>query len=301
VSNESAIWKILVLAVGLLTAAVPAWVAYDMYGRGSIPEKQVELFQLTTISPLRDLSVLGQKVDVLLRYQDQTFKNLVITSAWITNKGRSPILPADFYEPFSVTVDEPWKIIAVEDRGLMSPEIRVHWKRASDTRFEAEPLLLNPGDRLDPVVYLTNTNASDMTSFASGAKEPVVRWNTRIANLRAFSKPPDLLSDDFGIMVSLSGWALPFTLVAATLFQALYLHLLLRAGLLRNWGWWQILLVLLTSLLAYAAAESIATYLFPGTLYRFMGVSHWLNAPWIVIHIVVIVVLYSRTRRYLLI
>src|SRR5262249_33243534 len=145
-SRERVVWNVLGLIVGLLTAAVPAYVTYDTYGRGTIPEKQIELFELTTINPLRDLSVLGRQASFTLKYQDETFRNVSIISAWITNKGRTPILPSDFYENFSVTVTKPWKIVAVEGKPTF-PEIRAHWKRVSDTRFEADPILLNPGDR----------------------------------------------------------------------------------------------------------------------------------------------------------
>jgi hypothetical protein len=293
-NHENRVWNILGLIVGLLTAAVPAYVAYDVYGRGPIPEKQVELFQLMTINPLQDLSVLGQDANFVLKYQNQTFKNLVITNAWITNKGRSPILPGDFYEHLSVSVDKPWKIIAVEDKGIMSPGIRLHWKRVTDTRFEADPTLLNPGDRLDPVVYMTNT---DLTDVAPARSEPALRWNVRIANLREFSSPPNPFGNYFGVAVQLTGWALPFTLLAATLFQALYLRLLVRGKFLRGWGWWPIILVLLTSLLAYAAAESSATYLFPESLYSILGVDHWINAPWIILHVIVVCFLYWKARQ----
>jgi hypothetical protein len=207
-------------------------------------------------------------------------------------------LPTDFYENLSVTVDRPWKIIAVENKEFLSPEIRLRWKRVNDTRFEAEPVLLNPGDRVDPVVYLTDTEFVDMGSptSAAGRKGPVLRWNARIANLRGFSDPPDLLANESGIVVQLSGWALPFTLFAAVLFQALYMQLLSRAGFLPDWSWRSTSLVLCASLLAFAAAESSATYLFPNYLTRMTGVNHWLNAPWIVAHVFALLFLYWKAR-----
>jgi hypothetical protein len=80
-SGESTPWKILPVVVALLTMAVPAYVAYDIYGRGPIPEKRVELFQLTTINPLQDLSVLGERASFVLKYQNQIFENIVIANA----------------------------------------------------------------------------------------------------------------------------------------------------------------------------------------------------------------------------
>lgn len=295
-SDKDALWKILGVVVAVLTIAVPAYVAYDIYGRGPIPEKRLELFQLTAINPLRDLSAFGERASFSLRLEKQRIDNLTIVGAWITNKGGVPILPSDFYEKLSVTVEKPWKIVAVENRGIFSPEIRVSWRRVSETRFEAEPLLLNPGDRIEANVYLTDTEFQGGASAATGGREPVLKWRVRIANLRGFSDPPDLLADGFGIQVRLSGWALPFTLFAAMLFQALYIHLLFRAGFLQDWTWRSIIVVLCASLLAFSAAEASATYLFPDHLTKLLGVDHWLNAPVIVAHALALSLLYWRAR-----
>jgi len=298
-SDQSTPWRILTAVVVLLTIAVPAYVAYDIYGRGPIPEKRVELFQYAQIDPLRDLSTLGERASFSLRLEKQTINNLVIVRASLENKGGVPILPTDFYEKLSVSVDKPWKIVAVENRSIISPKIQLRWKRVSDSRFEAEPALLNPGDRVDTTIYLTNTEFSDGTSPERGWKEPDVKWDARIANLRGFSEAPDPLArfgGGFGIVVRLSGWALAFTLVAALLFQALYLHLLSRAGFLRDWRWPSISLVLGASMLAFAAAEGSATYLFPDYLTEMTGVDHWLNAPVIIVHALALFFLYWKAR-----
>jgi hypothetical protein len=71
-SDESTPWKIVAIVVALLTIAVPACVAYDIYGRGPIPEKRMELRQLTPINPLGDLSALGDKATFSLRIEKQT-------------------------------------------------------------------------------------------------------------------------------------------------------------------------------------------------------------------------------------
>lgn len=39
--GEDRLWQILLILVGLLTVFVPAYVSYDLYGRGTAPEKKV--------------------------------------------------------------------------------------------------------------------------------------------------------------------------------------------------------------------------------------------------------------------
>jgi len=180
---------LLTLSAALLTAAVPAYVAYDLWGRGAVPEKRVELNEFLAINPIRDLSSLGDKVSLSFRMGDQTIDNLVIARAWLTNAGTSPILPSDFYQNISVNVEQPWKILAVEHEKTTSA-ISFKWKKINDTRFEAEPALLNPGDRIYTNIYLTNTQFKEATAKKEYL-DPNIVWNARIVNLRGFTTPPN--------------------------------------------------------------------------------------------------------------
>jgi len=58
-SAENRLWQVLSIVVALLTAAVPAYVSYDVYRRGPAPEKRVELIRMPLIDPMGDLSALG--------------------------------------------------------------------------------------------------------------------------------------------------------------------------------------------------------------------------------------------------
>jgi len=298
-SAESGFWKVITLMVILLTAVIPAYVAYDLYSRGSAPapEKRVELLRLPPLNALWDISTEGNKVKLTLN--EQPLDNLFTVQAMIKNMGSVPILPSDYYEKLSVSVQEPWKIVNV-DNSFSKAFVQLHWKRVDDAKFEAEPALLNPGDIVYTKVYVTNTKLGSFSALEK-SNEPQVAWSARIVNLRAFSEPPSILErvqrKQFGIQVELSGWALPFTLVTALLFQALYLHLLSCAGFLRGWNWHTIALILCASLLGFAAAESIATYLFGNLRTEMFGVDHWVNAPWIIIHILVLWLLFWRGRK----
>jgi hypothetical protein len=296
-SDESLFWKVLSLVVILLTAFVPAYVAYDLYSRGPSPEKHIELERVPTIDALRDISQEGIRVKLTLN--EQPIDNLSISSATIKNAGSVPVLPIDYHEKLSVSVNEPWKIINVNN-SYPKHFVQLHWKRVNDTKFEAEPALLNPGDIVSTKVYLTNTKFGAI-SILDKASEPQVTWSVRIVNLPAFYEPPSFLErvqgKYFGFEVNLSGWGLPFTIVAALLFQALYLHLLSCAGFLNGWNWRVIAVILCVSLLSFAAAESSATYLFGNIRTEIQGVQHWANAPFIMIHILVLCFLYRKARK----
>ena len=232
--------------------------------------------------------------------EDQIIDNIVVVQTVLSNLGDAPIIPSEYHENFSVTAFKPWKIIAVENspRLLFRSPVQFRWKRVSDTKFEAAPALLNPGDMVSTSVYLTNTQ---FDAFATEkGPEANVEWNARITNLRRFSEPPDIFervrSRNFGIQVQMQGWALPFTIVCALLFQAVHLHLLSRAGFLHGWSGYSIGLILCVSLLSFAAAESSATYLFESDTTEIYGLNHWLNLPPILANILALVYLDRKAK-----
>lgn len=293
------IWKTIGTLVVAATAAVPVYVSYDLWGRGSAPEKDVELTRFGIINPLRDLSfITGGGTSLSLRFNDQPADNLVIASTQLKNVGKSPIVPADYVGPLTVSVKPPWKIVAVANSSLWTSGVQLKWKRVDDLHFEAEPALLNPGDVVWTYVYATTI---DGLSSGPDVPKPEVEWAARIVNLRAFRETAkeDYTGRFWGVIVELSGWGVPFTLASATLFLAIYLRLLVSIRLLRNWRMKSIGIVLWCSLLSFSVAECIATYLFGTSMTRVAGVSHWLNAPPILLHVAFIAYLWCRLKRRL--
>lgn len=299
--------RIILNALGLFTsaiiAAVPVYVTYDVYQKGPSPEKQLELTRVPPINPMSDLSMLGDRVSFSIRLEKTAMNNLVIAQGWLKNAGKAPILPTDFHEPLSVNVDKPWKIVAVENKPFPGA-VKLKWNRISETRFEADPTLLNPDDRVYALVYLTDTQYLRGEPPRNDENPPTVRWAARILNLKDFSEPPNPFeprSGDFiGVAVRIEGWGLPFTIVSALLFEALYLVLLWRSTWLLPWRWTSMWMVIGASLLSFSAAEAIATYLFGSSLTDIIGlqpIDHWLNAPWIVLHSMLIALLFWQVRR----
>ena len=299
------IWKIITLAVGLLTAAVPTYVAYDLSSRGAAPEKRVELRRYEPFNPLRDLSLLRNEAQLRLKMGEQAVDNLLIGRAYIENVGKAPILPSDYYENLSVSVPNPWKILAVTNSVENSSYIGLNWKRVSENKFEAEPALLNPGDVINPIIYLTNDKyVVNSNESSNKLDKKQIEWKARILNLRALQEPPDRLTSyrepSFGIFVYLFGWPLLFTIVSALIFQSLYLHLMHQGGFLKKFGIQEIGLIVASSLLSFSNAEASSSYLFgignfatPVT-----GVGHWLNAPPILLHVLALVYLLHRANKH---
>jgi hypothetical protein len=293
---ENRFWQALLI----LATLAPAFVAaYDLYGREAAPEKRVELTRFAPIDPLKDLSILGDRVTLSLQAAGHAINNLVIVKGALRNAGRTPIVPSDYHESLSVNVERPWTIVAVENGDLFIG-VPFRWKRVSDTRFEADPALLNPGDYVSANVYLTNIRFEPQ-STSDKQPEARVEWRVRITGLKALTEPPSLLdrlqARSFVAIVRLTGWPLIFTIAGAALFQAVYLRLLSRARFLQQWTWRSIVLVVGASLLSFAAAESSATYVFGPPLAPLeSSVDHWRNAPWIALHVAVLAFLYWRGR-----
>ena len=272
-----------------MAAALAAYVAYDLYNRGPNPEKRVELTTLSPINLLSGLSALKDKATMSVTVEGETYDNIVIAQAYFVNAGTAPIVPAEYHEKLSVSVDSPWKIVAVENGTSFGKKVMLEWRRISDTRFEAKPALVNPRDKFDVSVYLTNTEFSAPYP-ADEAPDPAVDWSARVTNLPEFSSTGDILErlqQEYSafppIRVHLSGWAVVFTIAVALVLQVTYLHLLARSGLVREWRLSSIGLVALTSLLSFVAAECLATYLFRNVM-TYYGVDHWMNAPPLIIN-----------------
>ena len=50
-NTETRVWSLIGVVIAVITMAVPVWVTYDIYGRGDLPEKQVELHKIGPINP----------------------------------------------------------------------------------------------------------------------------------------------------------------------------------------------------------------------------------------------------------
>lgn len=303
--RENIFWNIISLVVMLITAAVPAYVAYDLATKGTAPKKRVELHKMPFINPMNDLAALGKEVSLSLNIRGQSANNFIIGKQWIRNAGDAPILPTDYHEKISINVQNPWKILAVENSGDLPNAIQFKWKKVTDTKFEAEPALLNPGDIVSTNIYLSHTNVGK-PPYTGRSSAVNTEWKTRIVNMNDFIdvpyyslefNKPGAKNEIYGCQLFLYGWNYVFVIVVACLFFSLYLHLLGVSGSINKINPKSIVVIVISGLLSFAAAESSATYLIPNFFIKVGGVSHLMNAPWLILHMLFILYFYSKIKK----
>ena len=296
--------QMLTILVALLTMAVPAYVAYDLYSKGPTPKKQIELHKMPFINPMNDLAALGNEAALSLSIRNQSTNNFIIAKEWIRNTGSAPILPSDYHEKITVNVQKPWKILEVGNSLDFPSAIAFKWKRINDTKFEAEPALLNPGDIVSTNIYLTYAELNK-PSITGRSPTVITEWKARIVNMNDFTIVPYYLMEFSkpgskgnisGIQVFLYGWSLVIVIVISSIFFALYLQLMNLAGLLQDMHIKSILLVVGASLLGFADAESTVYYIVPNDFIEASGINHIANAPWIILHLIFICYLYRKSQ-----
>jgi len=296
-TGEQRFWQVATLLTLVLVGGVALVAEYEFSWK-KFPERRLQRREFIGTDPLSDLSKHGDVVALDLAVAGEPVERLVLASTKITNVGRVPILPSDFHEPLSIAVAPPWRILAV----ATEYGIDLAWSRRSDERFEAAPVLMNPGDITAPIVYLTYP-ADQKPKWESLDPVPL-SMAVRITSLKRIeveSLLPDRKTFDLPwLVVHLEDWAVLFLVGTALLFQALYLGLLSRAGLLAAMDVRAAGLVLVTMGMSICAAEVLADYLFPERWNMFLNIfvarSPLLNLPFLCAHLGLIFYLYRRGR-----
>lgn len=239
-------------------AIVGIYVQYDLVGRGDAPPKLVSIDESSTINPLASLALYD--VEGVFTFRGQAVEELRIASARIRNEGEAPIRPSDFYQPLSVSVGKPWRVISVESKESDST-IPLEWEKRSEQVYEADPFLFNPGDSARIVAYLTRGASGD-----EAEDEPRVSYGTRILNLSRITPRERASLDDYnmgGVFVFLTSDSLTAWFVFFSLYFLVYLHLGMRAGFLKTIDAESTPYLVGLGLLAACAGEATSSMLFP--------------------------------------
>lgn len=295
-SHGSAFFQWLSLAVTVLTAVTP-------FITESLPKPignpvRIKLTDLTPVNPIRDLNTFPGETTLELKFQDQVLNNISIGNVFLENVGVDPILPQDFYEPITVGVNPPWKIVSVLNEELANLYLKVVWERIDDQHYAAKPCLINPGDKVSARVYITNTDQKNTT--LDNIKSPSLEWTTRVPRMKGFEKDDFSIDerdkDLFPLSVHIDGYGLLYVLIAGPVFFAATFYLSCANGLIIPTRKRTVLLVTAEALLGFAAAESIVTYIFPPLRVQLVGVEHNINLPFIILQAGVLVALFIAAR-----
>jgi len=167
------------------------------------------------------------------------------------------------------------------------------WDRISDRQYKARPALLNPDDKSWVTIYASYDY--DKTKAAADQKLPEanIAVNGRIANLKSFSKvasflPPGLsLLLSPGISISIYGYGIAFFLFVFSVYFTSYFYIVHRLRLAEKSVFVLYIVLLGACLLSMASSEATTTYIFGiyGLLSVNHNVDHLLNAPWIVLNL----------------
>lgn len=198
VFNRKKITKSLTAMSTILIGFIPVYMTYDLYSKGPTPKKNVEVQYIGPSEPLKDLSNASNLFKLTLSEGNKPINNISIMHAVLTNSGKSPILPTEIHDNFSLNTQEPWSIIAISGSDWDNIAILPTWKKINDWKFEALPVLLNPGDRIWATVYLTRDSG---VSFNKGNEKPTVFWKGHVVNLTSIKKLIHYL-----ILISTSGF-----------------------------------------------------------------------------------------------
>jgi hypothetical protein len=287
-------WATLVISIA--TPIFAALCDHSSWLRGSSPPKRVTVTTPFFTDVLKDVQIAG---GAKLTTNGEQLSSLFQGSVTLANRGQVAILPSDVFEPIAVEVSEGWRLIAVDSSS--GSKIKFQWLRVSDRCFSATPALLNPGDELSVRVYAAPSEAD-----RGLLGQPSLAWRARIASLSSIEVEPRpdfswLFRQPSTAWVLLAGWKLIFLLIAGPTLHAFYLyygwHLRLWTGVDSD----SVFRIVGLGLLAFAAAESYGSVLFPTVVDMLGSRLNWLNVVMMSLHIGVlmcmIVAVHRRGRR----
>jgi len=274
-------WKIIGIVVSIVAIIVPSYVAYDIYQKESISSHELEIEELFRSNPTSFLSDLDGKFK--LTADGKIIDNLSIIYFGLRNSGNKPILPKQYFENLTVSVGKKWKIVGVSNESSSPKGLTITWKQTESGGYSAEPLLINPEDGFTIAVYVVGDPQIKKTD-----EKIAIDWTARIENLsRISTREAETIKFKLsGIVVLLSGWALPFTVVSFIFMLGLVLILSRKAGVISNISAMNIVLIVFYATLAISACEVLAYYIYEPIN---VGGAAWINWSILVIQSMVLV------------
>lgn len=266
------LWKNLGVIVTIIAIIAPLYVAYDIFERGNTINHKLEIVELFDSRPTSFLADFKGKFE--LTADGEKIEHLDITYFSIQNIGKKPILPKEFFENISVSVDESWKIIGVSNQSSYPEGLELTWQKLSDREFFAQPTLINPQDYFFVAVY-TVSAVQDLKE-----EKPGIEWNARIENLtNILTQKQKTYSFNLssGLVVLLSGWAIPFVISSFILLFGAVLLLSGKSGVLPGVTGKKTIIIVSFATLAISVSEVLAFYIFEPVVGGGSLITTWLN------------------------
>lgn len=261
-----------------LAIAVSAYFAYQTY------QKSIKITDLTIRNVYHSdlLRSLGAAVDKMperkidLKVDGRNLESLYLYYYSIKNKGNTPILPKDFIEPITVSIEEPWEIMYIGSASKPRLDAPIpKWERINKRLYRMSSTLFNPGDHLSLHIYVTKGLSSalkkveDVEDVEDAREAPNLRWNGRIVNVKSifvFESSDDVMkrltekyipSGFFNTFILLSGWNVLWFLLISQSFFAGTVLLVIHAKRLTMEGWQVILLLSVVMFFSVSSAEVV--------------------------------------------
>lgn len=278
---------ILTLVIALFAAIAPIYVSYDLHEKGQEPEpvRSIALDRSFMSDLTRTFENSSPVISYNLFYEGKELQSLITLNESLENTGTEAITPQEMYEPLAIEIEEPWRILTIENKSSNhQSRISPTWNRISERRFEASPFLLNPGDKVSVVIYATTNEENYKESLGSNLyKNPeITHWSARILNISKIENKEEEEKKSNNerieklkeivemtrqwpqIYIFLHGHGLLFFLLCTCIFSFIYIYLLrlsFDAYDLREPK--AVILIFAAFFMSMATAEVFSYYLIP--------------------------------------
>ncbi len=288
-SNRSGVlgspsWQGIGVIISVVGVVLSVVIAYDIFRRSTQLSKLVVEREYYTF-PIDFGRTTSQRVSMVI---DGTIvKSVVVYSFSIENLGRNPVLPGDYVEPVRVATQEPWRLLTVESADSFPSSIKADWTKVATDTYELKPMLLNPGDRVRVLVFMTNLEK--VINYKDTIAEPI--WSARIVNvpsLEVTNPQSDQERSSLGLFyfsASFSGWSLYLFAFLSILLFILGMELQNRFRRIPVHTWWYRIIVVAIMCLSLATADTILVPFDPHS--RFV----WASYVLLILHIALLIYL----------
>lgn len=257
------VWQAVGTLIAIFGMIVSTFVAYDVYRR-AVQSPEVTITEYHYYDPLQFGAAMEGRVSLIV--DGIAAESAVVYYYSVANTGQSPICPDDYIEPLQVSVDAPWELLAI---GSASSGLQVEWTRVTTNTFQMESSLLNPGDWMGLILFMSNPTKAE--------EPPQPSWSARIANVRSVEvQPRQTAAEQTGlgalyVGISHSGWNVYWLAAIAILLFAIGMLLSKRSGRLGSISFSQIALLAALMALSFSSADIMVSVVLEGKTQPFVA------------------------------